>query len=73
MPHAWPAVILALAIVCAAGTVRASLVLPTGNRCQVAGPFANLVRAIEAAQSARDRGASPVTFRTSEGYFVRTC
>jgi hypothetical protein len=70
VPYALPALILLLAM---AGMAHASLVLPASERCQVAGPFVTLVDAIEAAQAVRARGANPVTFRTDEGYFVRTC
>jgi hypothetical protein len=71
MPGPW--ILVLICCVLAAGSAHASLVLPTQERCQVAGPFATLVRAIEVAQAARDRGANPVTFRTDDGYFVRAC
>ncbi|WP_198368582.1 hypothetical protein [Roseomonas rosulenta] len=68
-------ILVGLVIACAvtAGAARASLVLPARDRCQLAGPYASLSDAIEAAQAARERGANPTTFRTEDGYFVRAC
>lgn len=73
MPGPWLHILAGLVLGCVAGVAQASLVLPARDRCQLAGPFATLNHAIEAAQAARERGANPTTFRTADGYFVRAC
>ncbi len=50
-----------------------SLVLPAQSGCQVAGPFATMRRANEAAAEARRRGYSAVAYHDGDGYYVRAC
>lgn len=57
-----------------AGSVStASLVLPTQAGCQVAGPYATMHRANEAAAAARRRGFNAAAYHDGDGYYVRTC
>ena len=50
-----------------------SLVLPAQAGCQVAGPYATMRRANEAAAEARRRGFNAVAYHNGDGYYVRAC